>query len=180
MDFYELKIAGLTRKLPLIKINKKFSIASFVILGDAEIVNVTAPILAEKLKNVDILVTAEAKGIPLTYEISKILNLKNYIVARKSIKSYMKNTISVDVNSITTASSQKLFLNDEDIEKIKGKNVALIDDVISTGKSLEALEKLVEKAGGKVIEKAAILAEGSAANRNDIIFIETLPIFENK
>ena len=121
MDFYELKIAGLTRKLPLIKINKKFSIASFVILGDAEIVNVTAPILAEKLKNVDILVTAEAKGIPLTYEISKILNLKNYIVARKSIKSYMKNTISVDVNSITTASSQKLFLNDEDIEKIKGK-----------------------------------------------------------
>lgn len=180
MDFYELKIAGLTRKLPLIKINKKFSIASFVILGDAEIVNVTAPILAEKLKNVDILVTAEAKGIPLTYEISKILNLKNYIVARKSIKSYMKNTISVDVNSITTASSQKLFLNDEDIEKIKGKNVALIDDVISTGKSLEALEKLVEKAGGKVIEKTAILAEGDAAKRNDIIFIEKLPIFENK
>ncbi|MDN6906506.1 adenine phosphoribosyltransferase, partial [Klebsiella pneumoniae] len=126
---------------------------------------------------VDFVVTAEAKGIPLAYEISKILNLNEYIVARKSIKAYMEEPIEVEVNSITTTNSQKLYLNNQDANKIKGKKVALIDDVISTGQSLKALERLVEKAGANVVAKAAILAEGDAKDRKDIIFLEALPTF---
>ena len=177
MKTYTLHVAGLTRELPVIKLSYDLSIASFVILGDTEIVRKTAPIIAKKLPEVDFIVTAEAKGIPLAYEISKILNLNEYIVARKSIKAYMEEPIEVEVNSITTTDSQKLYLNNQDAKKIKGKKVALIDDVISTGQSLKALERLVEKAGGNVIAKAAILAEGDAKDRKDIIFLEALPIF---
>ena len=177
MKTYTLNVAGLTRELPIIKLSYDLSIASFVILGDTEIVRKTAPIIAKKLPEVDFIVTAEAKGIPLAYEISRILNLNEYIVARKSIKAYMKEPIEVEVNSITTTDSQKLYLNNQDAKKIKGKKVALIDDVISTGQSLKALERLVEKAGGNVIAKAAILAEGDAKDRKDIIFLEALPTF---
>ena len=177
MKTYTLHVAGLTRELPIIKLSYELSIASFVILGDTEIVKKTAPMIAKKLPEVDFVVTAEAKGIPLAYEISKILNLNEYIVARKSIKAYMEEPIEVEVNSITTTNSQKLYLNNQDANKIKGKKVALIDDVISTGQSLKALERLVEKAGGKVVAKAAILAEGDAKNRKDIIFLEALPTF---
>ena len=177
MKTYTLHVAGLTRELPIIKLSYDLSIASFVILGDTEIVRKTAPIIAKKLPEVDFIVTAEAKGIPLAYEISRILNLNEYIVARKSIKAYMKEPIEVEVNSITTTDSQKLYLNNQDAKKIKGKKVALIDDVISTGQSLKALERLVEKAGGNVIAKAAILAEGDAKDRKDIIFLEALPTF---
>lgn len=177
MKTFTLKVAGLTRELSIIKLSYDLSIASFVILGDTEIVEKTAPIIADKLPEVDFLVTAEAKGIPLTYEISKILGLKEYIVARKSVKAYMEEPIEVEVNSITTTNSQKLYLNNEDAKKIMGKKVALIDDVISTGQSLKALERLIEKAGGKVVAKAAILAEGDAKNRKDIIFLEKLPLF---
>ena len=177
MKTYTLHVAGLTRELPIIKLSYDLSIASFVILGDTEIVKKTAPMIAKKLPEVDFVVTAEAKGIPLAYEISKILNLNEYIVARKSIKAYMEEPIEVEVNSITTTNSQKLYLNNQDANKIKGKRVALVDDVISTGQSLKALETLVEKAGGKVVAKAAILAEGDAKNRKDIIFLEALPTF---
>ena len=177
MKTYTLHVAGLTRELPVIKLSYDLSIASFVILGDTEIVRKTAPIIAKKLPEVDFIVTAEAKGIPLAYEISRILNLNEYIVARKSIKAYMEEPIEVEVNSITTTDSQKLYLDNQDAKKIKGKKVALIDDVISTGQSLKALERLVEKAGGNVIAKAAILAEGDAKDRKDIIFLEALPIF---
>ena len=177
MKTYTLHVAGLTRELPVIKLSYDLSIASFVILGDTEIVRKTAPIIAKKLPEVDFIVTAEAKGIPLAYEISKILNLNEYIVARKSIKAYMEEPIEFEVNSITTTNSQKLYLNNQDAKKIKGKRVALVDDVISTGQSLKALERLVEKAGGKVLAKAAILAEGDAKDRKDIIFLEALPIF---
>ena len=177
MKTYTLHVAGLTRELPVIKLSYDLSIASFVILGDTEIVRKTAPIIAKKLPEVDFIVTAEAKGIPLAYEISKILNLNEYIVARKSIKAYMEEPIEFEVNSITTTNSQKLYLNNQDAKKIKGKRVALVDDVISTGQSLKALEGLVEKAGGKVVAKAAILAEGDAKDRKDIIFLEALPIF---
>ena len=177
MKTYTLHVAGLTRELPIIKLSYDLSIASFVILGDTEIVKKTAPMIAKKLPEVDFVVTAEAKGIPLAYEISKILNLNEYIVARKSIKAYMEEPIEVEVNSITTTNSQKLYLNNQDANKIKGKRVALIDDVISTGQSLKALERLVEKAGGNVVAKAAILAEGDAKNRKDIIFLEALPTF---
>ena len=177
MKTYTLNVAGLTRELPIIKLSYDLSIASFVILGDTEIVRKTAPIIAKKLPEVDFIVTAEAKGIPLAYEISRILNLNEYIVARKSIKAYMEEPIEVEVNSITTTNSQKLYLNNQDAKKIKGKRVALVDDVISTGQSLKALERLVEKAGGKVLAKAAILAEGDAKDRKDIIFLEALPTF---
>ena len=177
MKTYTLNVAGLTRELPIIKLSYDLSIASFVILGDTEIVRKTAPIIAKKLPEVDFIVTAEAKGIPLAYEISKILNLNEYIVARKSIKAYMEEPMEVEVKSITTTNSQKLYLNNQDAKKIKGKRVALVDDVISTGQSLKALERLVEKAGGKVLAKAAILAEGDAKDRKDIIFLEALPTF---
>ena len=177
MKTYTLHVAGLTRELPIIKLSYDLSIASFVILGDTEIVKKTAPMIAKKLPEVDFVVTAEAKGIPLAYEISKILNLNEYIVARKSVKAYMEEPIEVEVNSITTTNSQKLYLNNQDANKIKGKRVALIDDVISTGQSLKALERLVEKAGANVVAKAAILAEGDAKDRKDIIFLEALPTF---
>ena len=177
MKTYTLHIAGLTRELPIIKLSYDLSIASFVILGDTEIVRKTAPIIAKKLPEVDLIVTAEAKGIPLAYEISKVLNLNEYVVARKSVKAYMEESIEVEVNSITTTNSQKLYLNNRDAKKIKGKRIALVDDVISTGQSLKALERLVEKAGGKVLAKAAILAEGDAKDRKDIIFLEALPTF---
>ena len=177
MKTYTLHVAGLTRELPIIKLSYDLSIASFVILGDTEIVRKTAPIIAKKLPEVDLIVTAEAKGIPLAYEISKVLNLNEYVVARKSVKAYMEESIEVEVNSITTTNSQKLYLNNQDANKIKGKRVALIDDVISTGQSLKALERLVEKAGANVVAKAAILAEGDAKDRKDIIFLEALPTF---
>lgn len=177
MKTYTLHVAGLTRELPVIKLSYDLSIASFVILGDTEIVRKTAPIIAKKLPEVDLIVTAEAKGIPLAYEISKVLNLNEYVVARKSVKAYMEESIEVEVNSITTTNSQKLYLNNRDAKKIKGKRIALVDDVISTGQSLKALERLVEKAGGKVLAKAAILAEGDAKDRKDIIFLEALPTF---
>ncbi|WP_339001695.1 adenine phosphoribosyltransferase [Fusobacterium animalis] len=177
MKTYTLNVAGLTRELPIIKLSYDLSIASFVILGDTEIVRKTAPIIAKKLPEVDFIVTAEAKGIPLAYEISRVLNLNEYVVARKSVKAYMEEPIEVEVNSITTTNSQKLYLNNQDAKKIKGKSVALVDDVISTGQSLKALERLVEKAGGKVLAKAAILAEGDAKDRKDIIFLEALPTF---
>ena len=177
MKTYTLNVAGLTRELPIIKLPYDLSIASFVILGDTEIVRKTAPIIAKKLPEVDFIVTAEAKGIPLAYEISRVLNLNEYVVARKSVKAYMEEPIEVEVNSITTTNSQKLYLNNQDAKKIKGKRVALVDDVISTGQSLKALERLVEKAGGKVLAKAAILAEGDAKDRKDIIFLEALPTF---
>lgn len=177
MKTYTLNVAGLTRELPIIKLSYDLSIASFVILGDTEIVRKTAPIIAKKLPEVDFIVTAEAKGIPLAYEISRVLNLNEYVVARKSVKAYMEEPIEVEVNSITTTNSQKLYLNNQDAKKIKGKRVALVDDVISTGQSLKALERLVEKAGGKVLAKAAILVEGDAKDRKDIIFLEALPTF---
>ena len=177
MKTYTLHVAGLTRELPIIELSYDLSIASFVILGDTEIVRKTAPIIAKKLPEVDFIVTAEAKGIPLAYEISRILNLNEYVVARKSIKAYMEEPIEVEINSITTTNSQKLYLNNQDAKKIKGKRIALVDDVISTGQSLKALERLVEKAGGKVLAKAAILAEGDAKDRKDILFLEALPTF---
>ena len=177
MKTYTLHVAGLTRELPIIKLSYDLSIASFVILGDTEIVRKTAPIIAKKLPEVDFIVTAEAKGIPLAYEISRILNLNEYVVARKSIKAYMEEPIEVEINSITTTNSQKLYLNNQDAKKIKGKRIALVDDVISTGQSLKALERLVEKTGGKVLAKAAILAEGDAKDRKDIVFLEALPTF---
>lgn len=177
---YELNVCGIKRNLPIIKISDNLAIASFVILGDTELIVNAAPEIAKKLPEVDILITAEAKGIPLVYEISKLLNMKEYVIARKSIKPYMHNPITDEVVSITTQKEQTLCLDGSDAQKIKGKRVAIIDDVISTGESLSAIERIVEKAGGIITAKAAILAEGDAADRSDIIFLEKLPLFPIK
>lgn len=174
---YKLEIAGLTRYLPIIHISDQVSIASFVILGDTEMVCRVAPELIKKMPSFDVLVTAEAKGIPLAFEISRLLGMKNYVVARKSIKSYMENPVIEEVNSITTQKTQILSLNGEDISQIKNRRVVIVDDVISTGESVNAVAKLIEKAGGMVVAKAAILAEGDAAKSKDIIFLQALPTF---
>lgn len=180
MKTYTLEIGSLSRELPIIPISESLSIASFVILGDTEMVSVTAPLLAEKLPSVDVLITAEAKGIPFVHELSKHLAMPRYIVARKSVKAYMENPLISKVNSITTQKEQFLCLDRLDAEFIKGKRVALIDDVISTGESLRALAELVESAGANIVAQAAILAEGDAANRDDIIYLEKLPLFINE
>lgn len=177
MPYYELKVAGLTRQLPVMQIAPDLAIASFVILGDCELVTAAAPLLAQRLPQVDYLVTAEAKGIPLVNEVSRLLNLPYYIVARKSVKPYMDSPITDEVFSITTQKVQQLCLDGKDGMLIRGKRVAIVDDVISTGESLLAMERLLEKAGAQVMAKAAILAEGDAAKREDILFLEELPLF---
>jgi len=177
---YNIEVAGVKRELPVIEIKENLSIASFVILGDTELVCAAAEEIVKKLPEVDILITAEAKGIPLTFEISRLLKMKKYIVVRKSIKPYMDSPIIDEVVSITTQKKQLLVLDEQDASEIKGKRVAVIDDVISTGESIKAIERLVESAGGIIVAKAAILAEGDAAKRNDIIFLEMLPLFEDK
>ncbi|MFA9556288.1 phosphoribosyltransferase family protein [Evansella sp. AB-rgal1] len=179
MNTYTLKIGEISRQLPIIPISDKLSIASFVILGDTELVMVSAPLLAKKIPPVDVIVTAEAKGIPFVYELSKQLEMKRYVVARKTIKPYMEQPLVSEVVSITTQKKQQLCLDQADVDFIKGKSVAIVDDVISTGESLRGLEELVTKAGGNVVAKAAILAEGDAAERDDIIFLEKLPLFFN-
>lgn len=180
MNTYSIEVAGVKRELPIVKLSENLSIASFVILGDTEIVCACAKELVKKLPHVEVLITAEAKGISLAFELSRLLNMKNFIVARKSIKPYMESPIIDEVVSITTQKKQILVLDENDAKCIKGKKVAIIDDVISTGESILAIERLVEAAGGNIVAKAAILAEGDASKRDDIIFLETLPLFENK
>ncbi len=177
MKTYTLKIAGVTRELPLVDISDSLAYASFVCISDTELVQAAAPLLAEKIKNCDVIMTAEAKGIALAYEASKCLGHPYFVVARKSVKSYMKDPVSVSVRSITTFTDQKLYLDGSDIEKIKGRNVCLLDDVVSTGGSLHALNELAEKAGAHVSANACLLAEGDAARRSDLIYLKELPLF---
>ncbi|MGE7624345.1 phosphoribosyltransferase family protein [Viridibacillus sp. NPDC096237] len=177
MKNYELHVAGLKRHLPIIQIKENLSIASFVLSGDIEMVDAAATALAQKLPDVDLLITTEAKGIPLVYELSKRLKLPRYVVARKSVKPYMLEPLIHEVKSIKTKERQILCLDFQDSAFIKYKRVAIIDDVINTCESIKILEELVKKAGGRVIAKAAILAEGDATQRSDIIFLEELPLF---
>lgn len=174
---YEMIVAGVKRELPIIPISNDLAIASFVILGDTELVCETAKELVKRLPEADILVTAEAKGIPLVFEVSRLLGMDRYVVARKSIKAYMAEPLVDEVESITTQKKQMLCLDRNDVDLVAGKRVIILDDVISTGESLRAVESLVEKAGGKIVAKAAILAEGDAAKREDIMFLEELPLF---
>ncbi|QQE75162.1 adenine phosphoribosyltransferase [Brevibacillus composti] len=174
---YTLEVAGVTRELPIVPITEDLSIASFVILGDTELVTAAGSLLAQKLPEVDVLITAEAKGIPLIHEISRVLQMKKYYVARKSLKPYMENPLINEVVSITTPKTQILCLDGKDAKEIAGKRVAVIDDVISTGQSIQAIEELVRKAGGEVVARAAILAEGDAARRQDILYLQELPLF---
>lgn len=176
-NYYTLEVAGVTRQLPIMQVSDTLCIASFVILGDCEIVTRSAPLIEAKLPPVDYIVTAEAKGIPLVHELCRLRDLPYYIVARKSVKPYMSEPLTDEVVSITTQKKQTLCLDGKDALLLRGKKVAIVDDVISTGESLSAIERLVEKAGGEIVAKAAILAEGDAAQRDDIIFLEELPLF---
>lgn len=173
---YELNVAGLTRTLPICKVNDKLGIAAFILFSDVELTVRCAEALLAKCPDFDVIVTAESKGIPLAYEAARQCG-KRYLVARKSIKLYMTEPVTVSVKSITTANVQKLSLSHEDAEFVRGKRVLLMDDVISTGESLYALEQLVHTAGGIIAGRAAVLAEGAAADRDDITFLETLPVF---
>jgi adenine phosphoribosyltransferase len=173
---YRLEVAGLTRELPVCPLNDKIDIAAFVMFSDVELTVKSAEKLLEKCPDFDVILTAESKGIPLAYEMSRQCG-KSYVVARKSVKLYMTDPISVSVKSITTAAEQKLFLSAEKAEMLRGKKILVADDVISTGESLNALEKIAERAGGEICCRAAVLAEGDAADRDDIVFLEKLPLF---
>lgn len=176
MGTYKITIAGLERELELFPVSDKLDIAAFIMFGDVEITEVSAKELLKICPEHDVVVTAEAKGIPLCYEMAR-QGCKNYVVARKGVKVYMRNPIEVNVKSITTENEQKLYLGEGDANFIKGKRVLVVDDVVSTGQSLEAIEELVTKAGGNIVGKAAVLAEGDARGRKDIIYLEELPLF---
>ena len=173
---YTLNVAGLTRELTLCPVDETLDIAAFIMFSDVELTVACTAELLKKCGEFDVILTAETKGIPLAYEAARQSG-KNFVVARKSVKVYMTDPISVKVNSITTAHEQTLYLSQEDIALLKGKRVLILDDVISTGESLTAIEKLAETAGAKIAAKAAVLAEGDAADRDDIIFLEKLPVF---
>ena len=173
---YKMTIAGCERELPLCEVNDHLDIAAFIMFGDVEITEKASAELLKKVPEHDIVITAEAKGIPLCYEMAR-QGCGKYIIARKGVKVYMPDPISVNVRSITTLSQQTLYLGKDDADLMKGKRVLIVDDVISTGESLRALEALVEKAGGVIVGKAAVLAEGEAFERDDIIVLEHLPVF---
>ena len=176
MGTYKIKIAGLERELEMFPVNDKLDIAAFIMFGDVEMTEKTASELLKICPEHDVVVTAEAKGIPLCYEMAR-QGCRNYVIARTGVKVYMRNPIDAEVDSITTANHQKLYLGENDAEFLKDKRVLIVDDVISTGNSLKALENLVEKTGANIVGKAAVLAEGDAKDRKDIIFLEELPLF---
>ena len=174
---HTMTIAGVTRDLPLCKVNDELYIGAFVIFGDVELTVACARDLLKRAPEHDILITAESKGIPLVYEMARQSGVNRYLIARKAAKLYMRDVFSTDVTSITTANRQMLCIDGEDAAYMKGKRVLIVDDVISTGGSLIAVQKLVEQAGGIVVGKMSILAEGAAQKRDDIIYLEKLPLF---
>ena len=176
--FNTLKLAGLERNLPLCPLNDELYIGAFVIFGDVELTCACARDLLKIAPEHDILITSESKGIPLVYEMARQEGKNKYVVARKMQKLYMSDVFSCDVNSITTAKKQTLYLDGADAELMRGKRVLIVDDVISTGDSLRAIEELVVHAGGNIVGKMAILAEGDARDRDDILYLEPLPLFD--
>ena len=177
MMVYPITVAGVKRDLPICKVTDSLYIAGFVVFGDQELTVACAKALLEKAPEYDYILTAEAKGIPLAHEMARQAGDKKYFLARKAPKLYMTGVFSVTVKSITTAKEQTLYLDTADAELMKGKRILIVDDVISTGESLRALEALVEKAGGNIVGKMAVLAEGDAIDREDIIYLEPLPLF---
>ena len=177
---YHMTIAGCERDLPICPLNDKLSIGAFVIFGDCELTVSCARDLLAKAPEFDYIITAESKGIPLAYEMARQCGAKKWLLARKGAKLYMRDVFSVEVRSITTDHVQKLYLDGEDAALMKGKRILVVDDVISTGESLAALEKLVTEAGGEICGRMAILAEGDAQERKDIIYLEKLPLFDSE
>ena len=175
-EYYEMKVAGLDRKLKICAVNDKLDIAAFIMFGDVEVTVESAKQLLAKCPDFDVIITAESKGIPLAYEMARQSG-KPYVVARKTVKLYMQDCVSATVKSITTAEEQTLYLDGDRAALLKGKRVLIADDVISTGESLKSIVALVNAAGGNIVGKATVLAEGDAADRDDIIFLDKLPLF---
>lgn len=178
--YYRMHVAGLERDLPLCPISDQLNIGAFVIFGDVELTCACASELLKRAPEYDYLITAESKGIPLAHEMARQHGDDTYFLARKSVKLYMRDVISAEVQSITTAAKQTLYLDGHLAAKMKGKRILIVDDVISTGESLRAIEALVEKAGGQICGRIAILAEGDAQAREDIIYLEKLPLFDRE
>jgi len=178
-EFYKIKIAGIERKLPICKISDELSIAAFVLFGDVEMTVAATAQLLKLAPPHDIIITAEAKGIPLVYEMARQSGENTYIVARKVVKLYMKDVFSVELQSITTQKKQTLYIDTAEAKLMNGKRVLIVDDVISTGESLRAVEKLVKEANGIIVGKMAVLSEGDAKYRDDIICLEHLPFFNS-
>lgn len=175
-EYYTLKIAGLERQLKKFPVSDSLDIAAFILFGDVELTVACAEALLKRVPDFDFIVTPEAKSIPLAYEMSKQSG-KRYIVVRKGVKVYMDNPVEFTVRSITTQKEQSLYLGHEDGDLLKGKRVLIVDDVISTGESLKVVQGLVEKFGGNIVASCAPLAEGDSAERDDIVFLEKLPLF---
>ena len=178
--YYKMHVAGLERDLPLCPISDQLNIGAFVIFGDVELTCACASELLKRAPEYDYLITAESKGIPLAHEMARQHGDDTYFLARKSVKLYMRDVISAEVQSITTAAKQTRYLDGHLAAKMKGKRILIVDDVISTGESLRAIEALVEKAGGQICGRMAILAEGDAQAREDIIYLEKLPLFDRE
>ena len=174
---YKMTIAGLERELMLCPLNENLSIAGFIMFGDTELTTACAEALLKKAPEYDYILTAEAKGIPLAHEMSRLDGNRRYCLARKKAKLYMTDPVEVSVRSITTEGEQKLILDGADAAIMKGARILIVDDVISTGESLAALESLAKAVGGNVVGKLTVLAEGDAAKRDDIIYLEVLPLF---
>ena len=177
MPVYTIDISGMKRDLPICPLNDELSIGAFVMFGDVELTIHCASELLKKLPVCDYLIAPEAKAIPLIYEMSRQSGLP-YLLARKKAKAYMSGVFRVDVQSITTAGTQTLVIDTADAERMKGKRIVILDDVISTGESLRAMETLVNEAGGIIVGKMAVLAEGDAAKRTDITVLAPLPLFK--
>ena len=176
--YYKMNIAGLDRYLPICPLNENLMIAGFVIFGDPEVTTACASELLAKAPEYDYIITAEAKGIPLAHEMARLAGNQKYFVARKYPKLYMTGVFEAELHSITTDKDQKLYLDTADAELMRGKRILIVDDVISTGESLAAIEHLVAKAGGEIVGKMTVLAEGDAQERPDIIYLEKLPLFD--
>ena len=176
--YYRIHVAGLERDLPLCPISDTMQIGAFVLFGDVELTERCAEELYQKAPEHDVMITAESKGIPLIHAMCRLSGKNRYVLARKSVKLYMKNVLRCETKSITTAASQVLYIDGDDAAFLKGKRVLIVDDVISTGGSLASLENLVEQAGGSVVGKMAILAEGDAIDRDDITVLAPLPLFD--
>lgn len=179
-EHYEMTVAGVTRQLPLFAVTPDLKIAAFVIFGDVEMTVKAAEELIKIAPEHDVMITSEAKSIPLIHEMARQMDVNKYVIARKGVKVYMADPYSVEVNSITTAKKQKLFIGKSDMDYLKGKRVLIVDDVISTGESLKAIEKLVIESGGTIAGKMAILAEGDAKYRDDIYYLDYLPLFDKE
>lgn len=175
---YKMTIAGLERSLPLCPISDTTQIGAFIMFGDSEITEKAASLLLAQAPEFDVIVTAESKGIPLAHEMSRQSGYSDYIVMRKGAKLYMRNVISTMVNSITTDHIQTLCIGEDDAKLMKGSRVLLVDDVISTGESMRSMEALVNQVGGNIVGRMAVLAEGKSADRDDIVFLEKLPLFD--